>query len=158
MFTEFVHERHKAPADAGKRRWRSCIIVPPFFSRMFSLALTSRIFYMIFSSKKQGLSLQSQTKEMVLEALHLVQHFDPVGVTARDMRECLLIQARFQILGVRLLRKSSWIIWGNWKTGNLIRLPKGFRFQSNRSSRQCQSFRGWSQSQAGVIRMMKLYM
>ena len=34
--------------------------------------------------------------EKVLEALHFVQHFDPVGVAARDMRECLLIQARFQ--------------------------------------------------------------
>ena len=30
---------------------------------------------------------------MALEALHFFQPFDPVGVAARDMRECLLIQA-----------------------------------------------------------------
>ena len=60
---------------------------------------------MIFSSKKQGLSLQSQTKEMVLEVLHLVQHFDPVGVTVRDMQECLLIQARFQNFGGTIVEK-----------------------------------------------------
>jgi len=33
--------------------------------------------------------------EEVLEALSVVQNFDPVGVAARDTRECLLIQARF---------------------------------------------------------------
>ncbi len=36
------------------------------------------------------------TLEGVEETLHLVQNFDPVGVAARDIRECLLIQARFQ--------------------------------------------------------------
>lgn len=34
-------------------------------------------------------------KEYVEEVLELVQQFDPVGVGARDLRECLLIQARF---------------------------------------------------------------
>jgi RNA polymerase sigma-54 factor len=34
--------------------------------------------------------------EEVLETLGLIQNFDPVGVAARDTRECLLIQARFQ--------------------------------------------------------------
>jgi RNA polymerase sigma-54 factor len=43
--------------------------------------------------------------EMVLEALHFVQHFDPVGVAARDTRECLLIQARFQNLGGTIVEK-----------------------------------------------------
>lgn len=36
------------------------------------------------------------TLEGVEETLHLVQNFDPVGVAAREIRECLLIQARFQ--------------------------------------------------------------
>lgn len=35
-------------------------------------------------------------EEEVLDTLKLVQNFDPVGVAARDTRECLLIQARFQ--------------------------------------------------------------
>ncbi len=34
------------------------------------------------------------TPEVVDEALQLVQHFDPVGVAACDLRECLLIQLR----------------------------------------------------------------
>ncbi len=33
--------------------------------------------------------------EYVEEVLELVQQFDPIGVGARDLRECLLIQARF---------------------------------------------------------------
>jgi RNA polymerase sigma-54 factor len=39
------------------------------------------------------------SQEKALETLRVVQNFDPVGVAARDMRECLLIQARFQNLG-----------------------------------------------------------
>jgi RNA polymerase sigma-54 factor len=41
----------------------------------------------------------------VLETLGFVQHFDPVGVAARDTRECLLIQARFQNLGGTVVEK-----------------------------------------------------
>jgi RNA polymerase sigma-54 factor len=41
----------------------------------------------------------------VEETLHLVQNLDPVGVAARDMRECLLIQARFQNLGGTTVEK-----------------------------------------------------
>ncbi|MFP3869320.1 MAG: RNA polymerase factor sigma-54 [Syntrophobacteria bacterium] len=33
-------------------------------------------------------------EDFVQEVLHLVQEFDPVGVAARDLQECLLIQAR----------------------------------------------------------------
>lgn len=36
--------------------------------------------------------------EKVVETLQLIQNFDPVGVAARDARESLLIQARFQNL------------------------------------------------------------
>jgi len=35
------------------------------------------------------------TLEDVQKALEVVQHFDPPGVAARDLRECLLIQLRF---------------------------------------------------------------
>ena len=38
------------------------------------------------------------TQEQVIEALSFVQKFDPVGVAARDLKECLLIQARFRNL------------------------------------------------------------
>jgi RNA polymerase sigma-54 factor len=38
------------------------------------------------------------TQEQVIEALSFVQKFDPVGVAARDLKECLLIQVRFRNL------------------------------------------------------------
>jgi RNA polymerase sigma-54 factor len=43
--------------------------------------------------------------EDVLETLSIVQNFDPVGVAARDTRECLLIQARFQNFTGTLVEK-----------------------------------------------------
>lgn len=43
--------------------------------------------------------------EEVSETLSLIQNFDPVGVAARDTRECLLIQARFQKLGGTIVEK-----------------------------------------------------
>lgn len=39
------------------------------------------------------------------ETLRLVQNLDPVGVAARDMQECLLIQAGFQNLGGTIVEK-----------------------------------------------------
>ena len=46
-----------------------------------------------------------QPEQKVLETLHIIQNFDPVGVAARDTRECLLIQARFQGLGGTIVEK-----------------------------------------------------
>ncbi len=43
--------------------------------------------------------------EKVEDTLSLVQNFDPVGVAAQDMRESLLIQARFQNLEGTLVEK-----------------------------------------------------
>jgi RNA polymerase sigma-54 factor len=43
--------------------------------------------------------------DQVLESLSMIQNFDPVGVAARDTRECLLIQARFQNLGGTVVEK-----------------------------------------------------
>jgi RNA polymerase sigma-54 factor len=43
--------------------------------------------------------------EKVLGTLGLIQKFDPVGVAARDTRESLLIQIRFQDLGGTLVEK-----------------------------------------------------
>ncbi|MFZ7112731.1 MAG: RNA polymerase factor sigma-54 [Desulfatiglandales bacterium] len=43
--------------------------------------------------------------EAVLQTLLQIQQFDPVGVAARDMRECLLIQAEFQGLAGTLVEK-----------------------------------------------------
>lgn len=43
--------------------------------------------------------------EKIEETLRIIQTFDPVGVGARDTRECLLIQARFQGLGGTLVEK-----------------------------------------------------
>ncbi len=41
----------------------------------------------------------------VLETLRQVQMFDPIGISARDTQECLLIQARFQDLGGTIVEK-----------------------------------------------------
>lgn len=46
-----------------------------------------------------------RTEEEVLETLLMIQNFDPVGVGARDTRECLLIQARFQNLGGTIIER-----------------------------------------------------
>ena len=46
-----------------------------------------------------------RSEEEVLETLRMIQNFDPVGVAARDTRECLLIQARFQNLGGTLVER-----------------------------------------------------
>jgi len=43
--------------------------------------------------------------EKVLGTLAIIQNFDPVGVAARDTRECLLIQIRFQNLSGTLVEK-----------------------------------------------------
>lgn len=43
--------------------------------------------------------------EEVQETLTLIQGFDPVGVAARDTRECLLIQVKFQNLGGTVVEK-----------------------------------------------------
>jgi RNA polymerase sigma-54 factor len=40
-----------------------------------------------------------------LETLSLIQKFDPVGVAARDIQECLLLQAGFQNLGGTIVEK-----------------------------------------------------
>ncbi|MFH1241305.1 MAG: RNA polymerase factor sigma-54 [Pseudomonadota bacterium] len=43
--------------------------------------------------------------DKVLATLELIQTFDPVGVAARDMKECLLIQTRFHNLGGTVVEK-----------------------------------------------------
>jgi RNA polymerase sigma-54 factor len=45
------------------------------------------------------------SQESVLETLHLIQKFDPVGVAARDTQECLLIQAKFQNMGGSIVER-----------------------------------------------------
>ena len=46
-----------------------------------------------------------RTENEVLESLALIQNFDPLGVAARDTRECLLIQVKFQNLGGTIVEK-----------------------------------------------------
>ena len=57
------------------------------------------------SSVEEIAEVTGYTQEEVLEALALIQKFDPVGVAARDGRECLLIQARFENLGGTIVEK-----------------------------------------------------
>jgi RNA polymerase sigma-54 factor len=46
-----------------------------------------------------------QSREEVLSVLEVIHEFDPVGVGARDNKECLLIQLRFQGLGGSIAEK-----------------------------------------------------
>jgi RNA polymerase sigma-54 factor len=46
-----------------------------------------------------------QSREEVLRVLERIHEFDPVGVGARDNKECLLIQLRFQGLGGSIAEK-----------------------------------------------------
>jgi len=50
-------------------------------------------------------SITGYDEEDILETLYEIQQFDPVGVCARDTRECLLIQARFQNFGGTIIEK-----------------------------------------------------
>jgi len=43
--------------------------------------------------------------EKIIETLRMIQNFDPVGVAARNTRECLLIQTKFHHLGGTLVEK-----------------------------------------------------
>ena len=45
------------------------------------------------------------TEEEITEVLHAIQKFDPVGIAARDTRECLLIQVKFQDLAGTIVEK-----------------------------------------------------
>jgi RNA polymerase sigma-54 factor len=47
----------------------------------------------------------NRSREEVVEVLHAVHEFDPVGVGARDNGECLLIQLRFRDLGGSIAEK-----------------------------------------------------
>ncbi|MBI2353498.1 MAG: RNA polymerase factor sigma-54 [Deltaproteobacteria bacterium] len=47
------------------------------------------------ASLEEVASACSTNEETVLSVLERIQEFDPTGVAARDLRECLLIQARF---------------------------------------------------------------
>ncbi len=50
------------------------------------------------AAKNRGLSPVPQfTREDLREAIALIQHFDPVGVAARDLRECLMAQLQYLI-------------------------------------------------------------
>ncbi len=51
------------------------------------------------ASLQEIAAASSATEEDVLDVLECIQEFDPPGVAARDLRECLLIQAR--ILGMK---------------------------------------------------------
>jgi RNA polymerase sigma-54 factor len=46
------------------------------------------------------------TREDLRQAIHLIRHFDPVGVAARDLRECLLAQIEY-ILKTREMEGSE---------------------------------------------------
>jgi RNA polymerase sigma-54 factor len=63
--------------------------------------------------------------ERVLETLAIIQHFDPVGVAARDTRECLLIQIRFQNLGGTLVERIITDHLGDLENRKFDQIAKG---------------------------------
>jgi len=62
----------------------------------------------IYSSLADELEIEFDEVEAVL---HLIQHFDPIGVAARDLKECLLIQmATYSVDEFPVLKKARQII------------------------------------------------
>ncbi len=57
------------------------------------------------ASVQEIANLCNTTVEKVEETLRIIQNFDPVGVAARNLQECLLIQARAYNLGGTLVEK-----------------------------------------------------
>lgn len=64
------------------------------------------------------------SEEEILEALKFVQNLDPIGVAARDMKECLLIQARAQGLGGTLVEKILLSHLGDLESKRYERITK----------------------------------
>ena len=56
-------------------------------------------------SVEELVQLTGYSQEEIEETLYLIQMFDPIGIAARDTRECLLIQARFSNLGGTVVEK-----------------------------------------------------
>lgn len=63
--------------------------------------------------------------EIVQETLEAIQTFDPVGVAARDTRECLLIQVRFQDLGGTVVEGIIMDHMDNLENKKYDRIAKG---------------------------------
>jgi RNA polymerase sigma-54 factor len=63
--------------------------------------------------------------DRVKETLDLIQNFDPVGVAARDTRECLLIQIRFQNLGGTIVEEIITNHMRNLEDRKYDRIAKG---------------------------------
>lgn len=57
------------------------------------------------ASVQEIAKLSGTSPEKVEAVLKIIQNFDPVGVAARDLKECLLIQARAYNLGGTLVEK-----------------------------------------------------
>ena len=57
------------------------------------------------ASMEELSQLTGHPDDEILKTLSAIQNFDPTGVGARDTRECLLIQARFQRLGDTVVEK-----------------------------------------------------
>ena len=68
--------------------------------------------------------ITEQPLEKVRDILGLIQSFDPIGVAARDMRESLLIQARFQDFGGTIVEKIIKDHLGDLENRNYDRIAK----------------------------------
>jgi RNA polymerase sigma-54 factor len=62
--------------------------------------------------------------ETAEEVLTIIQNFDPIGVASRDMRECLLIQARFHNLGGTIVEKLIMDHLGDLEDRKLSQIAK----------------------------------
>jgi RNA polymerase sigma-54 factor len=60
----------------------------------------------------------------VLQALHLVQSFDPIGVCARDLRECLLLQLDYLDIEEPMVEKVIRDHWDMFMNRHFVQLAK----------------------------------
>ena len=97
---------------------------------------------------------------VVEKALPMVQGFDPIGVAARDLRECLLIQlrdpTRAQPGEPRSPSRSSTSTSRPCSAASTPRSPARSRSTRSRSSRPCTRSRRWSRSPGGASRRSRL--
>ena len=96
---EFETQRSQSPTLIDHLLWQLEMI--PFSERDHAIAVTiidsiNEDGYLIAKSEDIFLSLQTQLDELYLDevnaVLHRIQHFDPAGVAALDLADCLRLQ------------------------------------------------------------------
>jgi len=88
--------------------------------------------------------------------LRMMQTFDPVGICARDLKECLMIQARHLGLDNTLVTDIVKNHLNLLETRNLKALSRALKINIRTSLRPSTSSSSWSRNQAGFSTMKRL--